>query len=243
MRAYRKVEDHYEFRIDGGRLALIGVGVSLVLLLVFLLGVLVGKGLWGGRRPVPIPLAEPRVEARREVPKPEGPSDKRRPELTFYDDLKRPDRPPARDQEPAPAQPSADSEGSLAAGTKSAGTAPEDSAPETAPPETAPPETPHVKTQEEASKPVAQPKPKPRPELPAPVFTVQVGSFRERTAAEDLARKMATQSVSAEVIQASVAGRIWFRVQVGRFETRAKAERHYRSQVKSKGIQGFVTTR
>ena len=47
MRAYRKVNDKYEFRVDGGRLGLLGVGAALVVLLVFLLGVLVAVGVSG----------------------------------------------------------------------------------------------------------------------------------------------------------------------------------------------------
>ena len=58
MRAYRKTEDRYELKIDSGRLALLGVGAALVLALVFLLGVLVGKALWGAKKPVSLPMED-----------------------------------------------------------------------------------------------------------------------------------------------------------------------------------------
>ena len=84
-------------------------------------------------------------------------------------------------------------------------------------------------------------KPAARP-VPA-VFTVQVGSFRDRASAESFARRVSAQGARAQVLETVVAGRTWYRVQVGRFGTRKEAEDHYRRNLKTKGIQGFVTTR
>jgi len=225
MRAYRKVKEHYELRIDGSRLALLGVGAALILVLVFLLGVLVGKSLWGGRRPSPLPVAE----APRERPAgmPPGPQGERRPDLSFYDDLRKPDAPSTeRPPEAPPAAPVAETPVPVRPEARAA------------PVESPPPPVPEPK---------ATPKPEPRPEpkaaLPAPVFTVQVGSFRDRSSAENLVRRVAAQGVAAQIVPASVGGRTWFRVQVGRFDTRAEAESLYRKTLQPKSVQGFVTTR
>lgn len=239
MRAYRKVDEHYEVRIDGGRLALLGVGAGLVLLLVFLLGVLVGKGLWGGRRPAPLPPAE----AVRPAPPADavGGEARAKPEYTFYDDLKKPGQvaPPTPTEPEAPASGAASGMAETPIPAPKASPAPEavtepEARPQTAPAASSPPAPPPA--------PSAPPAPA-KPALPAPVFTVQVGSFRDREAALDLSRRVGAQGVPAQVVQASVAGRTWYRVQVGRFDTRAAAEAHYRNHLRAKGIQGFVTTR
>jgi cell division protein FtsN len=241
MRAYRKPEDRYELRIDSSRAALLGVGAGLVLLLVFLLGVLVGRGLWGGRRMAPIPLAEqPREETAPPEVAPEA-----RPKLTFYEDLKKPDTRSSAASAPVAPEPVASAP---ALETEAAAPPP---VPETAPAtrptsaraEVKPPPA-RTSKPEPRPTPTQKPTPKPKPKLPAPLFTVQVGSFRDRSAAEDQAREVAAhQRVPAQVVRASAAGRTWYRVQVGRFQTRSEAEAHYRNQLKPKGIQGFVTVR
>ncbi len=230
MKAYRKVEDHYEVRIEGGRLALLGVGAALVLVLVFLLGVLVGKGLWGGRRPVTVPLAE---GARDVLPGPATGEPEKRPDLTFYDDLKRPDGKGTETfrETPVPA-PATQAETAIPA-------RPEPEAPPSAPPPAA-----ATSAQQPREPPApAKPRPEPKPAVPQAVFTVQVGSFRDRGAAEELAARMKAQGVSPQVVAAPVGGRTWYRVQVGLYDTRAEAENLYRKTLRPKGIQGFVTTR
>jgi cell division protein FtsN len=54
---------------------------------------------------------------------------------------------------------------------------------------------------------------------------------------------MAAQGVTAQIVPVSVAGRTWYRVQVGQFDTRAEAEALYRKTLRPKNVQGFVTTR
>lgn len=256
MRAYRKVDDQYQFRIDGGRMALLGVGAALVLVLVFLLGVLVGKSVWGGRRPAPLPLVEaPRgtLGAPLEAA-PEDAGD-RRPDLSFYDDLKSPDR-PAVEPVPRPRTPPPAAEtpvpGRAEAVPAATPVAPTASTRQEAPPggarepaagapdaEPAPAPAPTVR----ATPPPPPPEAKPAPRAPQPIFTIQVGSFRDRASAEEQARHLAAQGVGAQVVSASVEGRTWYRVQVGRFENRSDAEALYRNSLRPKGIQGFVTPR
>ena len=59
MGLYRKLDDHYEVRIDQGRMALLGIGAALVLALVFLVGVVVGKSLWAPRAPLAVKTQAP----------------------------------------------------------------------------------------------------------------------------------------------------------------------------------------
>ncbi|MHB8764832.1 MAG: SPOR domain-containing protein [Deferrisomatales bacterium] len=219
MRAYRKVEDHYELRIEGGRVVLLGVGAGFVLLLVFLLGLLVGKSLGPAQPPAaavaeapreaeaPVAVAQPQAapEPAQVALTPEPP----KPELTFYKELKEPDVAPRLPEPAAEVRPAV------------------------APPPVANP----------APEPASAPGAEPKPALPAPVFTVQVGSFQDRAAAEDLVKRVGGQGVAAQVVAAPVSGRTWYRVQVGRFETRAEAEANYRDRLRAKGVQGFVTTR
>lgn len=225
MRAYRKVDDGYQFRIEGGRLALLGVGAGLVLLLVFLLGILIGRQ--QGRVPLsetgreaapPMavgPVSEPEVAP---APLPVAATD-----LQFYEELKKPDA------GPLPAEPTI-APRSLAAPVEGPDVAEGPGSPPVARPSlevAAPP----------APAPVAAPAPG------APVFTVQVGSFHDRAAAEDLAKRVGAPGLQVQVVVSVVSGRTWYRVQAGRFDTRAAAEAHYRDRLRSRGIEGFVTTR
>ncbi len=221
MKAYRKVDDHYVLRLDSGRMALAGVGAALVLLLVFLLGVLVGRLLW---RPAQTPafverLPAPAAQPLQPEPRPEaGPGKGEETEFTFYEELKKPAAPPAEPARPEPAPTRAEPPALPGAVEKAGSRA----------------EAPQGRREARQERPKA---------LPAPVFTVQVGSFRERGAAERLVNRIRAQGVDAGVVEASVAGKTWYRVQVGRFTTRAAAETHYRSVLRPKGIRGFVTTR
>ncbi len=228
MGVYRKVDDHYEFRVDAGRLVLAAVGAGLVLCLVFLLGVLVGRGLWAdARRPAPVAAVGP-VEPAPPEPAPPVPGP-RQPELTFYKGLKEPSGagPALARPEPKPAPPP------VAATPVPA--APMPPASEIRP--VVRPDAPEPKPEPPSRR--TEPATKPQPA----VFTVQVGSFRDRASAERLASRVSAQGARARVLEAVVAGRTWYRVQVGRFGTRKEAEDHYRRNLKSKGIQGFVTTR
>jgi DedD protein len=83
----------------------------------------------------------------------------------------------------------------------------------------------------------------PAGDLPTPRFTVQVGSYRDRAAAEEQAKKIRGRNVPAQVVPVPVAGRTWFRVQVNSFETRAEAEAYYRKKLLPQNVQGFVTNR
>jgi DedD protein len=237
MRAYRKPDDRYEFKLDSSRLALLGVGAGLVLLLVFLLGMLMGRGVWGGKRTPPIALTETPRDATPPsdvVPEPKA-------KLTFYEDLKKPAARPSPIVGSRP--PRASQTGPPSSEPRTATSAPESETAPKPPPAAVTSETRRAPAKEKKPAPGLAPQDQPKAKLPAPMFTVQVGSFRDRAAAEDHARQVAALQVSAQVVRASVAGRTWYRVQVGRFKSRSEAEARYRSRLKPRGIQGFVTVR
>jgi len=220
MRRYRRPEEGTGFRVEAGNLPFLLAGAALVLVLVFLLGVFTGRVLWAPSKGGPPPAA--RMEARPETPAPvpaPGPPEER--ELTFYRELKEPPKPSADvggDAPKPPPEPASEPRRKKEVAREGQKTDRQPAA-----------EAPRVA--------------KPTTGLPPPVFTVQVGSFRNRRKAEELAARMREQGVQVQVVEASVAGRTWYRVQVGRFDTRAAAEAHYRKRLRPKGIRGFVTTR
>ncbi len=216
MKRYRRPEEGTGFRIDAGNLPFLLAGAALVLVLVFLLGVFTGRVLWAPSKGPSPPARSP--EPPRPAPAPAPPEDR---ELTFYRELKKPPETAAAGAAAKPHTPAAPEPGP--GDTKQVS----GDRPGTKP-------RPAADTAEEARSARA---------LPPPVFTVQVGSFRNRRKAEELAARMREQGVQVEVVEASVAGRTWYRVQVGRFDTRAAAEAHYRKQLRPRGIRGFVTTR
>ena len=55
------------------------------------------------------------------------------------------------------------------------------------------------------------------------------------------ARYADVRKLTAQVVQVPMEGRTWFRVQVGRYGTRAEAEQYYQKKLRPKGIEGFVT--
>lgn len=250
MRAYRKIDEPYELKIEGGRLVLLGVGAVLTLVLVFLVGVLVGKGLWGAKGGSTAALlatapASPAAEPTK-------------PQYTFYKDLTRPDAEVQAVQPPAAERPET-AAGTPVSAPAAAVASPAPTAPAalpnlrpqpTAGAAVAPPPVSPAKVESPAklapAPPAAQEKPaspKVEAHLPTPSFTVQVGSFRDRASADDQAKKIIGQGVGTQVVLVSVEGRTWYRVQVGRFDTRADAEAHYQKKLRPKGIQGFVTAR
>lgn len=93
----------------------------------------------------------------------------------------------------------------------------------------------------ESAREAAQAQPAPKPS--GPVFTVQVGSFRDRASAERHRADLKRKGVESEIVTARVDNQDWYRLQVGRFDSRDKAQAHYRDRLVPKGIKGFVLAR
>lgn len=74
-------------------------------------------------------------------------------------------------------------------------------------------------------------------------YTVQVVAYRTRTAAHATERKLRDAGFQAYVISLQANGRTTYRVRVGRFATRARAEQLAERLRKEHGLTPFVTTR
>ena len=222
-RIFKKVEEGLVIKLDQQQLVAAVTGIILVGVLTFLVGVLVGRMLWGAAAAVREPTPGMRVVAPAEkiVAEPAATEEKTPPpvDMTFYEG--------SSDTEPAPVE---EPEEVKPAPVKIVEKAPEKKiAPkETAPKPKAPPPTP--KTAAKA------------PSQSAGAYTVQLNSFKERALAERMVKALSGAGVSAMVNHAKVDGGSWYRVQSGSFDTKEKAEKYKRDLAK-KGIQGYVTGR
>jgi cell division protein FtsN len=268
MAFYRKVDDHYEMKVDQGRVVILSIGAGLLIALLFLVGILVGKTLWG-TQPEELAL----LRAAQTPPEQAATSPVEFPEktrYTFYQDVKR----PAGEEEPPPPPPrpveTSEIPGPGALGTiipkrpasELAGAVPT-AAPTAVSPPVAPadaavaapePEAPtEAKPQSRQGekipgKSVAVAEPAPVAEKPAQVssggaYAVQVCSYRERDKAAAVAKKLSDKGMAAEIVSARVNGQEWYRVRTGRFATKAEADRFNAESLKPKGFGGFIVPR
>jgi cell division protein FtsN len=128
--------------------------------------------------------------------------------------------------------------------------------PKAKPPPPPPPRTPEPATTAEPPAPAPSPSPSPPP-APAAAngaaagggsspavaarggWTVQLGASQRREEAEGLARKV--QGLGPRIEEADIPGKgHFFRVRVGRFETRADAEMYRSDVIRETGITGVV---
>jgi cell division protein FtsN len=73
-------------------------------------------------------------------------------------------------------------------------------------------------------------------------ITIQVGSFPEQAQATERVSRLQAAGVTARTVAASVQGKTWYRVQVGKFASREQAT-SYGSQMRVKGFaQDFIVT-
>ncbi|SEH08807.1 SPOR domain-containing protein [Candidatus Venteria ishoeyi] len=70
-------------------------------------------------------------------------------------------------------------------------------------------------------------------------FILQVASFRDRRAANELQNELQTQGYAAAIAQAQVSGKTWYRVQIGAYSSRTQANQAQR-QLKQQGYQAIV---
>ena len=73
-------------------------------------------------------------------------------------------------------------------------------------------------------------------------FTIQVGSFLKETTAAALKESLVKRGHDSFVTRNEIAGKVLYRVRVGRFSTREKAAEHAEALKKREGINGWVTS-
>ncbi|HET6440087.1 MAG TPA: SPOR domain-containing protein [Anaeromyxobacter sp.] len=205
-----RVRERYELTLDGRQIASIVAGSLVALGLVFALGLRAGERVGSRRAEAARPASLVDLDAAAARPAP--PSDR---DLTFPAELPRakpPAPPPPAAPRPAPAAAAnpPPPEPSPLAAAAPAQPAPADPSPDA-----------------EAATPLAR------------AFTVQLGAAQRREEAEILARKV--QALSPRIEEAEVPGKgHFFRVRVGRFTTKAAADKYRADVIRETGIAGVV---
>jgi cell division septation protein DedD len=222
MAENRKGKDK-RFYFSRVQFILLGCGFSVASMIVFFLGMLVGQGM--EERKIVKP-AEPVMKI------PIRPTQGANSEMTFYDTLTR----------PAPAQ--ARSEEEPREAKKAEKNAKAESRENRLPPR-----------QEVASVAKrAEDKPAPGGSKPRPAeadakeshrpWTVQVNAFPEEKSAKTLVDRLRDKGYNAYLSESRVQGRVWYRVRVGRFESRDEAEKTQESLKRKEHLaKAFATSR
>ena len=199
-------EDFHEIQLNGKQLVFLFMTATVVSVVIFLCGVLVGRGvraeregiasdattLTGGAAAEPIPqtLAEtpapvPGASDPRAAPPPPAVDD-----LSYFNRLEKPE-PPAEELKPAPERPPAANRASRAL----APPAPKESLPATA-----------------GAPPVG------------PGYALQIAALRERGEADAIAGRLASKGYAAYVLAPANGTPPVYRVRIGKFKTRREAE-------------------
>ncbi len=210
MRNFKQVDEKYSFTLDNKQIAFLATGALALFLLFFVLGVLYGKGLGEGSA---APAAGAPVAAAPVAPAAEAELESGGLESS---------------QEPSSGKPG-EKVFQLEEEDLSAGTAP------------APPKAASKEAVRQAVVPSAPAAPPSRQGAPAPSaakghlkgmrlsamkgsYTIQVASFTDAGDAKQLARKLEGEGYPAYTTKASVRGRVYYRVRIGRFGTNSEAQ-------------------
>jgi len=210
-----RVHERFEVSLGGVQIASVVVGALIALALVFVLGFQVGQRVGTRRAEAARPATLGDLDAASVTST--APAGKG---LTFSAELPRarPAPPPPRTPPAATAEP--------AAAPAPASPPPASPAPAAAQPAATP--------AAEASPPAAAPAPPSRGG-----WTVQLGASQRREEAEALAHRV--QSLGPRIEEADVPGKgHFFRVRVGRFDSRAEAEKYRSDVVRETGIAGAL---
>lgn len=231
MQNYKQISDKYAFSLDNRQIAFLGTGILGMLLLFFLLGVLYGTRLGSTRGfaaassaptvapPVESAPAEAATASRAETrSSPAADTPKEHVFELGEEDLSE-SSPTAKPVEQAAAR-------RVAAAQQD-------------PREQAEPEMP------EAAKAAATPEPKAAPvntlEQMSGNYTVQVGSFTRAGDAQRMAANLESDGYPAYVARGVVDGTTYYRVRVGKYQTRDEASRIASKVKRSKAIDAFTT--
>lgn len=198
------------FYFSRGQLILLGCGFTAAAVIIFLLGMLVGKGIEEGKMVKP---AEPLVK----IPvKPSqgpnsAPASPPKEELTFYDTLT---------SAPARPSPSEDKSREAKRVNSVARVVTEESKP-------------HQVPTQPARKPVGEPAEPPGKGPPTEtvekkeaggIWTVQVNAFPDQNSAKVWVDRLKNKGYNAYVTEVQNKGKVWYRVRVGHYDTREEAE-------------------
>jgi cell division septation protein DedD len=251
MRDVNKLKERVELQLDRRQVTSIALVSLLLLGSVFALGVMVGKNLAPARSTTPVGSILDRLDARGAGPSTANGMDAGAPDgLTFQEELTK-RAPPERPAAPVVRAPPPKPEGKPEA--KPTPTTPEvavasppthaeaghklDAGPE----ESEEPEVALIENHKEPPRPQTAPLPKDGSTEGAS-FAVQVKATQSSDEAEKFAAKLRLKGYHATVAEADVPGKgRWYRVRVGRFETRAQAEHYLGDFERETHLAAFVT--
>jgi DedD protein len=221
-----KLRERFMLALDGRQIAAIVVGALVVLGVVFALGTEVGQRLGARRAELNRPANLSDLEAVAGPPR-AAPGK----ELTFQDELPRakpgPPPPPATTRSPDAAEAVVEP-APAAVPTPAAAPAP------TAEPPAAP-----GPAQKPAQAEAARPSPAPAAPAAKGAWTVQLGASQRREEADGLAQKVKALGPRVEVAEIPGKGR-FFRVRVGRFDSREAAEKYRADVQRETGLSGMA---
>jgi cell division septation protein DedD len=267
--AYKQDDGFHEIQLNGKQLVFLFMAATVVSVVIFLCGVLVGRGVRAERGDLaqtdatsgdlaPAPSAEvartPAPPAA-DIAVPPQPVD----ELSYFKRLEKPTAPvetlaktdPAASKPPAKETPPVAKE-SAPAGKESAPTpkATAVPAPESAPavrPESAPPFAARTEARAPESRPSVSTTPPVEPAAPAEAapatggFAVQVAALNVRSEADAMAKRLTSKGYSAYVLAAANGNPAVFRVRIGSYKTRREAEAMAAKLQQEEQIKPWVT--
>lgn len=240
MRDLRKVKNKYEFRLDNRQLALLFAAGLLIFVLLFTLGVMVGRDWreWEQSRKSTLSSEQPAITQVEE-------------EGLLEDDVL-----PTLEE----AVPEGKSSKKPTSSTTEIASSPQspkemeytfyETLPQKEPAKTKleiPPEEKEVKKVKEEKKSVKETAPKEELAATQPhlseegKYTVQVSSFTEREKATDLVTRLIRKKYSAYITSTQISQTTWYRVRVGQFATREEAQKFALTLKKKEKLNTFVT--
>ena len=259
MDGAKKMGNQYEVSLEARELYLIIAGLILFAILVFILGVFVGRRVEKSHAPAAVSeavspegekaeaegtgsYAGTETEAALPPAKEESagekpgtpPSGRENTQYTYYDSLVKGKG--VGMQPPPPSEPGSQPEGKP---EMTASPAPEET--EEAAPAPAPGSKVRKKAKPASTQVAAARKPKAAETSEEGKYTIQISSFLERDQAQNLVRWLRERKYPAFLTSAEIAGKgTWHRVRVGRFATKEIAARYQKELEKQIHLRGFV---
>ncbi len=237
MRDLRKVKNKHEFRLDNRQLALLFAAGLLIFVLLFTLGVMVGRDWWEWKQ-----SRKPTLSSER-------------PAITQVEEegLLEDDVLPTLEEAVPEGKISKESISSSAEIASSPQSPKEmeytfyETLPQKEPAKTRLEAPPGEKKVKEEKKSVKKPAPKEeitttQPPLPGEgKYTIQVSSFTEREKATELVTRLIRKKYPAYITSAKISQTTWYRVRVGRFASREEAQKFALTLEKKEKLETFVT--
>ena len=232
----------HEIQLNGKQLVFLFIAATVVSVVIFLCGVLVGRGVRAGQGAISdasptsgVPDTSPQQPAAAPVPTPAGSDPTAAPappspadDLSYFDRLQKPNA-PAEQLKPA-------SERSAAVVERPAPAAARETPSPPAPKEPAP--TPVAQTARAEPAPARETPPPPAPKQPAQApaadaaraepggqgFAVQIAALNVRSEADAIAKRLSSKGYAAYVLPPADGTPSVYRVRIGKFPTRREAE-------------------